>query len=119
MPRRAARTDANHSEIIRGLRAAGYVVADTSALGMGFVDATCYKPAHGATGVSAVVWLLEIKRKGGKLTEAEHAFHIAWRHCPYLIIVYSLEDALAKMEGPHGTNVDATRGSALDRSGHA
>ena len=36
--RRAARTDANHREIVEALRAAGASVTDTSAVGDGFPD---------------------------------------------------------------------------------
>lgn len=96
MARRAAKVDGNQAEIVRGLRAADYLVSITSQLGNGYPDLNATKRTGGP------VWIIEVKRPGEKLTEKEHAFHIAWRHCPYLIIIYSLEDALEKMGDQHG-----------------
>lgn len=45
--RRAARTDANHTEIVRVFRRCGFNVHDTSRVGHGFPDLVVYRPSHG------------------------------------------------------------------------
>lgn len=74
--RRAARKDANQAAIEQVFQAAGFSVADTSALGNGFVDLVV-----GGCGVNL---LIEVK-DGAKspsdrrLTPKEEAFHAGWR----------------------------------------
>lgn len=70
--RRAARTDANHAEIMKEFRAYGFRVRDTSQLGDGFPDLVVYRRSHG-------VLLVEVKdgRKPPserKMTPAEDEF---------------------------------------------
>lgn len=74
--RRAARTDANHAEIIHALRAIGASVADTSAVGQGFPDIV--------VGMRGRNWLIEIKdgaksASERKLTQAQLEFKATWR----------------------------------------
>lgn len=87
--RRAARTDANHAEIIKGLRRCGCSVWDTSGLGQGFPDIVC--------GRSGYNWLFEIKDgnkppSARKLTVAEKAFFATWKGA--VCVVNSLDEAI-------------------------
>lgn len=74
--RRAARTDANHTEIIKAFRRLGFSVADTSKLGKGFPDCVIGKNLKDA--------LIEIK-DGSKppsaraLTTDERKFREDWK----------------------------------------
>lgn len=86
--RLAARTDGNHTPIVKGLRQAGVIVHDTSRLGDGFPDIACL--------VQGRVYLLEIKTAKGKLTRDEREFFDAWAGGP-VYIVRSVEDALEIM----------------------
>lgn len=70
MPKYAARTDANHAEIRDGLRTAGMRVWDCSRFGDGFPDLLVSDSGN--------LWLLEVKSKGGKLTNREQTFAIAF-----------------------------------------
>ena len=74
--RRAARTDANHPEVVAALRAIGCSVADTSRVGCGFPDLV--------VGFRGRNWLVEVKdgRKSPSrraLTEDQVSFVAAWR----------------------------------------
>lgn len=74
--RRAARTDANHREVVEALRAAGAAVTDTSAVGGGFPDLV-------ATFRNAV-YLVEVKDgekspSRRKLTPEQEAWHAQQR----------------------------------------
>jgi hypothetical protein len=74
--RRAARTDANHTEIVKALRAIGASVADTSSIGLGFPDLV--------VGFRNRNWLLEVKDgakrpSARKLTALQDAFVTCWR----------------------------------------
>lgn len=83
------RVDSNHTEIVKGLRAAGATVRSTASVGQGFPDIAV--GWHGST------FLLEIK-DGSKspsrrtLTPDEQKFHSSWRGA--CAVVTSLEDAL-------------------------
>lgn len=86
--RTAAKVDANQTEIVRGLRAAGCTVRITSVLGDGFPDAV--------VGRAGVNYLLEIKdgRKAPskrKLTPDEQEFFDTWNG--QVVKVETLEDA--------------------------
>ena len=75
MARRAARVDANQTEIVAALRKVGARVAITSALGGGFPDVLAC--LHGR------IYMLEIKdgnkpSSERKLTPAEQRFHDEW-----------------------------------------
>lgn len=76
--------DINQSEIVDGLRAAGFSVAITTKVGFGFPDLVVGKYNQN--------WLLEVKSEGGKLNDREAFFHIHWRGQAQ--VVYSLEEAL-------------------------
>lgn len=87
--RRAAKTDANHQEIVRGLRATGCTVLDLSGVGQGCPDIM--------VGRAGINWLFEIKDgkkppSARKLTEAEQAFFQTWRG--NVQIVNSLDEAI-------------------------
>lgn len=86
---RAAKIDANQSEIVQGLRKLGASVAITSMVGDGFVDIIC--------GFRGVNYMLEIKDGNKppsqrKLTDAQVKFHAEWRGKIY--VVNSLDDAI-------------------------
>lgn len=85
MTRHAAKVDANQGEIVEAIRAAGYYVCDTHALGNGFPDLLCVNK-HGQ------VILFEIKTPSGRLTHDELKFHHEFRGPLY--IVRSAEMAL-------------------------
>lgn len=89
---RAKRTDANQTEIVKGLRADGWDVAVTSSLGKGFGDIVAGKP-----GINVIVEIKNGKQPPSKqkLTPAEDKFHDKWRGPK--IICKSLEDALRKL----------------------
>lgn len=83
------KVDANHSEIVKGLRAIGATVRSTAMVGNGFPDI--------AVGFRGRTVLMEIKdgsktASRRKLTEFEEAFHAAWKGDA--AVVGSLEDAL-------------------------
>lgn len=84
------RTDANHSEIVAGLRAIGATVRSTADVGHGFPDI--------AVGHQGLNWFFEIK-DGGKsasrrrLTAEERAFHQIWRG--QVDVINSLDEAIA------------------------
>lgn len=88
--RRAARTDANHAEILQALRDAGCSVFDCSGLGGGFPDL--------CVGIGGRTVLLEIK-DGKKplsrrqLTDAQLTFFGEWKGGP-LCIVCDVDSAL-------------------------
>ncbi len=76
MVRRAARTDANHSAIIKALRAIGASVADTSGVGLGFPDLV--------VGFRGRNWLVECKDQEKppskrRLTPHQEAFANVWQ----------------------------------------
>ena len=73
---RAARTDANHAEIVKALRAIGASVFDTSRVGGGYPDLT--------VGFRGRNWLLEVKDgrrppSERRLTAAQELFVQQWR----------------------------------------
>lgn len=88
--RRAARIDANHSEVVAALRKAGCSVVSLAAVGAGVPDL--------AVGIGGKNFLIEVKdgRKppsARKLTDDEQAFMIAWKG--QYAVVESAEQAIA------------------------
>lgn len=91
--RRAARTDANHAEIVDALRAAGCWVLDLSAVGKGCPDLLVHGPVH--------PWsLVLVEIKDGKksasrrvLTPAQIKFH-AGCNAPR-VVAKNVDEALA------------------------
>ncbi len=89
--RRANRVDANHGDVIQTLRACGWHVHDTSALGNGFPD--CVAAKHGR------IVLIEIKdgslpQSRRKLTSAEQrVYQQLWLKDVEVEIVESIEQA--------------------------
>lgn len=74
--RRAARIDANHSEIVQALKAIGATVTSTAAVGKGYPDIS--------VGFRGRTVLLEIKDgnkppSARKLTPVEQKWHEQWR----------------------------------------
>ncbi|PZX29451.1 hypothetical protein C7416_104456 [Cupriavidus phytorum] len=92
--RRAARVDANHSEIVKALRKIGATVTSTAGVGGGFPDL--------AVGWRGMTLLLEIK-DGAKppsarqLTDDERKWHAEWRG--HADVVESVEEALRAVMG--------------------
>ena len=89
--RQRARVDANHNQVLEALRAAGWTVESTAALGNGFPDAVAYKPSHG-------IRFVEVKDRKGQLTEDQIAFHLRFP----VTVIRSAEEALA-FENPRHT----------------
>jgi hypothetical protein len=87
--RRAARTDANHGEIVTTFRKMGFSVADTSRLGDGFPDCVIAR-----NGLTALVEIKDGTKPPSKreLTPDEIIFRDAWKGKYY--IVESEADAL-------------------------
>lgn len=90
--RRAARVDANHSEIVQGLRKAGCSVLDLSRVGQGCPDI--------CVGFGGINLLMEIKDgskspSARKLTVDEVKFHRGWSGA--VTVVNSLEDAIKQI----------------------
>lgn len=92
--RRAARVDANHSEIVAALRKIGATVTSTAGVGKGFPDL--------AVGWRGMTLLLEVK-DGSKppsakqLTDDERKWHAEWRG--HADVVESVEEALRAVMG--------------------
>lgn len=87
--RRAARTDRNHAEIVKALRAIGASVADTSGVGAGYPDLT--------VGYRDLTFCVELKDgqkppSARKLTPAQVEFAKAWKG--HWVCVTSAEDAV-------------------------
>ena len=87
--RRAARTDRNHSEIVKGLKQSGCTVLDLSAVGCGCPDIMVGRAGYN--------WLFEIKDgkkppSARKLTTAEQAFFAMWRG--NVQVVKSVDEAI-------------------------
>jgi hypothetical protein len=92
--RRAARTDANHAEVVSALRRVGCMVHDTSQLGGGFPDVIA--------SIGRRLALIEIKDGSlppskRRLTPDEHAFHERWK--PHAIVISSVEQAISWAQG--------------------
>lgn len=92
MVRRAARTDANQSEIVTALRAIpGLRVQSLAAIGSGCPDLL--------VGYRGKNFLMEVKdghKPPGQrlLTRAEIEWHLAWTGCGQVAVVETVEQAL-------------------------
>lgn len=92
--RRAAKVDANHSEIVAALRKIGATVTSTATVGRGFPDL--------AVGWRGMTLLLEIKdgakpTSARQLTDDERKWHAEWRG--HADVVESVEQALRAVMG--------------------
>lgn len=86
---KAKRVDKNQKEIVEQLRKLGYSVEYCYQVGKGFPD---FIIGFGGKFTLPV----ELKSKGGKLTEDEIKFHE--RYKSKIIIAYSIEDILKEIE---------------------
>jgi hypothetical protein len=86
--RRAARVDANHVEIVDGLRAMGVSVQSLAAVGDGCPDLLC--------GFRTVNIVIEVKAEGKKLKPRQKTWHREWRGTAH--VVWSLADAIQVMK---------------------
>jgi Holliday junction resolvase len=89
MPRRAAKVDANHTEIVKGLRQSGCTVLDLSAVGKGCPDLLIGRCGYNL--------LMEVKdgskpKSARKLTGDQIAFFAKWRG--NVQVVKSLQEAI-------------------------
>lgn len=100
MTRRAAKVDRNHAEVRDGLRALGWNVVDLSHVGGGVPDllvsigpALPFAPAQMHRGVLTSGWccFVEVKSKGGKLTEDQQLW--AWAFRGPLVVAETAEEA--------------------------
>ena len=84
--RRAAKTDTNQGDIVKGLRSifGPECVFDASGMGKGFPDLV--------VGVRGKTLLMEVKTKTGKLTTDQQIFHKVWDG--QIAVVTTLEEAL-------------------------
>ena len=92
--RRAAKVDANQTEIVNALRQVGASVQSLASTGKGCPDLL--------VGFRGVNWLLEIKdgrkvRSARKLTKDQVVWHQTWRGKVY--IVESVDQALNLLNG--------------------
>ena len=85
MARRAAKVDTNHGEVVSHLRAIGWRIHDSSAVGGGFPDLVC---AHVRTGHQALV---EIKYGKAELNKLQRDFRDDWPGAYF--VVRSPDDA--------------------------
>ena len=88
--RRAAKTDANQSEIVAALRSIGASVHDTSSVGRGFPDLV--------VGFRGRNWIIECKDgakvpSARKLTPEQVEFKAGWRG--HWAVAISADDAVA------------------------
>lgn len=83
----AKRTDANQAEIVAALRKAGCSVQDIHTVGKGCPDIL--------VGHAGRCFVFECKVKGGRLTDDEQKWWLAWRG--QWDTIYSAEDALRIM----------------------
>lgn len=88
MARRAAKVDANHGEIVDGLRAMGVSVQSLAAVGNGCPDLLC--------GFRTVNVLLEVKTGNEKLNAVQKPWHREWKGTAH--VVWSLADAIQVMK---------------------
>lgn len=106
MTRRAAKVDASHAEVRDGLRALGWSVLDTSAVGGGFPDLVVgvggqlppFAPPQLGRGVvcGGDNYFVEVKSKGGKLTEDQQ--ELAWTWRGNYIVAETAEEAAAAIQ---------------------
>jgi len=82
--RRRSKVDLNQAEIVKALRERGYSVAHTHMVGEDFPDIV--------VGNDKTNWLVEIKSKGGELTEGQKEFINEWKGT--VIVAYCIEDIL-------------------------
>jgi len=92
--RRAAKVDANQTEIVKALRSVGASVQSLASTGKGCPDLL--------VGFRGVNWLLEIKdgqkvKSARKLTDDQVVWHQTWRGKVY--IVESVDQALNLLNG--------------------
>ena len=92
--RRAAKIDANQTEIVKALRSVGASVQSLASTGKGCPDLL--------VGFRGVNWLLEIKdgqkvKSERKLTDDQVVWHQTWRGKVY--IVESVDQALNLLKG--------------------
>lgn len=92
MVRSRGRVDINQSSIVNNLRAMGFSVAVTSALGDGFPDIV--------VGANRVNYLFEIKNPDKfpshrKLSDDEQKWHDSWRG--QVCVIHTVEEALKIM----------------------
>lgn len=96
--RRAARTDQNQQEIVRGLRRRGHEVCILAQVGRGVPDLLVVdgeRPAPYADPTGLLV-LMEVKMPGAQLTDDEEKWRQRWPGPVY--IVHSLDEALDAIE---------------------
>lgn len=82
--RQIARVDKVQAEIVQALRSAGAKVKLLHQMGGGCPDLLI--------GFRGTLLLMEVKSKGGRLTQDEVEFYDEW--CQYMVVVYSVEEAL-------------------------
>lgn len=84
--RRRAKVDSNHGEIVTALKSAGCTVQSLAEVGSGCPDLL--------VGYHGKSFLLEVKSRGGTLTEDQVQWLARWRG-GMVRAVYSVEQALA------------------------
>lgn len=86
--RRAARTDRNHTEIVKALRSIGCEVQSLAGIGKGCPDLL--------VSLRQRMYLFEVKSKGGKLTPDQKAWIGKWRAPVY--VVHDVDECLAMLK---------------------
>lgn len=85
---RRARIDKNQNEIVDKLRGAGFSVMCLHTVGNGCPDLVI--------GRAGVTYLVEVKSKGGKLTEKQRIFFREWRG--NALVARTFEQVIEKIE---------------------
>lgn len=81
---KAARVDANQTQIVSALRSAGASVQSLARIGSGCPDILAAKGGQ--------MWLMEIKSGKGKTNEVQDKWHISWNAPVH--VVYGPDEAL-------------------------
>jgi len=87
---RRGRTDANQTEIVAFLRAAGASVFVSSDVGRGFPDLVVGHRGH--------TYLIEVKVPGGRIRDSQSAFALSWRGSP-VCVVRNVQDCFDVLAG--------------------
>ncbi len=85
--RRAAKTDANHAEVVRVLRGAGCGVVDLSAVGKGVPDLLVHPPGFPDCRTAVLMEVKDGSKRPSarKLTPDQERFHAEWKGWIYVV----------------------------------
>ena len=98
--RRAAKVDANHTEMVSAFRKLGCSVLSLASLGRGVPDLL--------VSLGGITWLVEVKMPKGRETDDQIAFISGWKGCRALVrdlegvltVVRSLQEQSDRLRPP-------------------